>query len=54
MRPTWPAVMLALLLPVTVAGTVLFGYWPHGSLVLMGIWLAIIALGWPETVPGRR
>ncbi|MET1044576.1 MAG: hypothetical protein ABWX59_10745 [Microbacteriaceae bacterium] len=52
--PVWPSVMLTLLLPVTVASTVLFGYWPHGSLVLMGIWLAIIALGWPDTVPRRR
>jgi hypothetical protein len=43
-----------LLLPITVAGTVLFGYWPHGSLILLGLWVAVIAVGWPESVARHR
>jgi hypothetical protein len=53
-RPVWPAVMLMLLLPITVASTVLFGYWPHGSLILLGLWVAVIAVGWPESVARHR
>jgi len=54
MRPVWPAVMLMLLLPVAVASTVLFGYWPHGSLILLGLWVSVIAVGWPERVTRHR
>jgi hypothetical protein len=53
-RPTWPVVMLMLVLPVLVASTLLFGYWPHGSLILLGLWVAGIAVGWPESVPRHR
>ncbi|WP_157157521.1 hypothetical protein [Diaminobutyricimonas sp. LJ205] len=53
-RPGWPAVMLMLLLPIAVASTLLFGYWPHGSLILMGLWVAVIAYGWPGSAGDHR
>lgn len=45
-RPWWAVLMLGLLLVVEVGSTLLFGYWPHGTMVLTGLWIAILALGW--------
>lgn len=46
-RPWWAVVLLGLMLVFEVAGTLLLGYWPHGTLVPMGVVAAVLALVWP-------
>lgn len=41
--PLWERLLSAAVLPVIVGATVLFGYWPHGSLVGLGLVAAAFA-----------
>lgn len=41
--PLWERLLLAATLPVVVGSTVLFGYWPHGSLIGLGLVAAAFA-----------
>lgn len=45
--PQWERLLLAALLPVIIGSTVLFTYWPHGSLVGLGLSAAALA-AWGE------
>jgi hypothetical protein len=48
--PVWERVLLGLTLPILVASTFLFTYWPHGSLVGLGLQAAALA-AWGKRAP---
>lgn len=48
--PRWWALLLGATLLVLVAGTLLLGYYPHGSLVAFGIAVAVLAATLPVDV----
>lgn len=46
--PTWERLVLAATLPVVVGATILLTYWPHGSLVGLGLEAAALAVWAPR------
>ena len=58
--PVWERLVLAATLPIVVGATILFTYWPHGSLIGLGIEAAVLAAWAPRadvaapTVHDRR
>lgn len=45
----WVRIMLAVTLPLLVAGTLATGYWPHGPLVVLGVEAITLVLAAPST-----
>lgn len=50
--PRWWTVLLGATLLVLVAGTLLLGYYPHGSLVAFGVAVAVLAVALPVSAAG--
>ena len=46
--PVWERLVLAATLPIVVGATILFTYWPHGSLIGLGIEAAVLAAWAPR------
>ncbi|GAA1816716.1 hypothetical protein [Agromyces neolithicus] len=46
--PVWERLVLAATLPIVVGATILFTYWPHGSLIGLGIETAVLAAWAPR------
>jgi hypothetical protein len=51
--PVWERVLLGLTLPILVASTFLFTYWPHGTLVGFGLQAAALA-AWGKRAPSTE
>jgi hypothetical protein len=46
--PVWERLVLAATLPIVVGATILFTYWPHGSLIGLGVEAAVLAAWAPR------
>ena len=51
--PSWERVLLGFTLPILLIATLVFGYWPHGTLIGFGVEAAVLAAWAPRAEPGQ-
>ncbi|HET6673502.1 MAG TPA: hypothetical protein VFG92_09015 [Agromyces sp.] len=49
--PVWETALLAATLPIVFMATIAFGYWPHGSLIGLGVEASVLAAWAPRPSP---